>query len=78
MTRWAIVTAAGAMLASCSVQDGDAAAVGGLTAAESAQLEAAAERLDARPPSPRQAQSKALEAQSRTELEAQRREMEAR
>lgn len=78
MIRTLIAAAGSMMLLSCSASGEDATPVGGLTAGEAAQLEKAAERLDARPHSPAREASEALETQSRAELEAQRREIDAR
>lgn len=78
MIRSIFVVASASVLMSCSATNSDATATGGLTAGESERLEAAADRLDAQPPSPAQEQSQALEARSRAELEEQRRQIEAR
>lgn len=61
-----------AALAACSAQSPDDAQVGGLTSGELEQLESAADRVDARAPSPAAADAAGIEAQSRAELEAQR------
>lgn len=57
-------------LSACGRADSDPAS-GGLTVGESERLEAAAERLDQREPSPARSDSVALEAEIRSRLEAE-------
>ncbi len=59
------------LLAACGRADEDAAA-GGLTVGEVDRLEAAADRLDARPPSPMAARSAELEAEISERIEREK------
>lgn len=66
----ALTLLAGATLSACGRDDSDPAS-GGLTVGESDRLEAAAERLDQRTPSPARDDSVALEGQIRDRLETE-------
>ena len=65
------------MIAACDAGS-DGAATGGLTAGEAEQLEKAADRLDARAPSPAEDQAAALEADVRARLDEERATLESR
>lgn len=65
------------LIAACDAGS-DGAATGGLTAGEVEQLEKAADRLDARAPSPAADQAAALEADVRARLEEERAELDKR
>ncbi len=66
------------LTAGCGAGDDSDAATGGLTQGELQQLEKAAERIDARPPSPGADKAEALEADIRTRLADERAEIERR
>jgi hypothetical protein len=58
-------------LTACGRADNDPAA-GGMTVGEAERLEAAAERLDARPPSPVSGDSQAFERETAEQVEAEK------
>ena len=65
------------LIAACDA-GADGTATGGLTAGEAEQLEKAAERLDARAPSPADDQAAALEADVRARLDEERAALDKR
>lgn len=70
MARFTAIGLAALALAACGRTDSDPAS-GGLTVGESERLDAAAERLDQREPSPARNDSAALEDDVRDRLEAE-------
>ncbi len=65
------------LIAACDAGT-DGAATGGLTAGEAEQLEKAADRLDARAPSPADDRAEALEADVRARLDEERAALDKR